>query len=82
MNRIVSWCFEDGWYHIRVTVTYPGDEHIGPWCKENFGYYCSIVDIDTFDLAVYFCNHEHATMFRLAFGGVYEYDEIDQDKNT
>jgi hypothetical protein len=69
-----SWCFEDGWYHICVETPsfksmFNGERIEENWCNENLGYYRSIINPETFGLRVYFRELEHATMFKLVFGG-------------
>jgi hypothetical protein len=70
-NSRASWCFDDGWYHICVeTPSYqPGHNEVGQWCHDNLGYYRNTVNPDTFGLRVYFRELEHATMYKLVFGG-------------
>lgn len=65
-----SWCFDDGWYHICVeTPTTDVIQNEKQWCESNLGYYRALHNPDTFNLRVYFRELEHATMFKLAFGG-------------
>ena len=65
-----SWCFDDGWYHICVEISYTQVTHNeSKWCEENLGYCRTNVNPETFGLRVYFRELEHATMFKLVFGG-------------
>jgi hypothetical protein len=71
-----AWCFEDGWYLYSIMVSSElFDEQIH-WSDHQLGYSKPIITTN-FNTVFYFKTAEHALMFKVGFGGEYNYDPRD-----